>query len=268
MGAGSRPQYLQRDLTQKAWGWIIVNNIVSNNEQAMKSSARTQTESDQAYHALHDRIVRGDLQPKQRLVELELAEQLGVGRAAIRTALDRLAHDGLVVHVRNRGAHVRHIAREEAAEMMEARAVLEGLAAHYAALNANADDIASLRNVTAEMQAWLDAGNLIAYSECNAALHDRVVRLANHATVTRLLEQLQANHVRYEYRMVLLPGRAEDSLKEHRAVVDAIAAHDPALAESAMREHLNYSAKMLRQQASIDQAMASRQTTTSLLQPH
>lgn len=215
----------------------------------MNAKKKKQSESDRAYAHLHQEIVQGDLQPKQRLVELELAEQLGVGRAAIRTALDRLAHDGLVVHIPHRGAHVRHISREEAAEMLEARAVLEGLAAQHAAQHADADDVVALQTVIDQMQAMLDAGDLLGYSACNATLHDTIVQLAKHATIARLLDQLQANHVRYEYRMVLLPGRAEESLREHRAVVDAIAARDPARAESAMRQHLNVSARMLRSSA-------------------
>lgn len=204
------------------------------------------TEGEKAYAKLHQAIVQGDLSPNQRLIELELADQLGVGRAAVRMALARLAHDGLVVHEPNRGAKVRHVTREEAVEMLDARAVLEGLAARYASHNATEEDIVELREVLDNMEQHVAAGDLVAYSALNAELHANLVRMARHRTVTRLLERLRAHNVRYQYRMILVPGRAERSLQEHRAIVAAVIAHDEDAAETAMRRHLSQSADALR----------------------
>ncbi len=212
----------------------------------MNSANLGQTETDKAYTELHHAIVRGELLPNQRLVELELAKQLGVGRAAIRTALDRLAQDGLVEHEPNRGAHVRLITLAEAVEMFEARAVLEGLALRYTARNATEPEIAELQKLVARMEDSFTAGDLLAISDSNAQLHSAFLRIANHQTVSRLLERLQAHHVRFQYRMILVPGRATHSLQEHRAIVDAIAAHDSDAAEAAMRLHLSHSAEALR----------------------
>ena len=209
------------------------------------------SESDSAYAYLHDAIVRGEILPRQRLIELDLAEQLSVGRAAIRTALDRLVHDGLAVHVPHRGAHVRHIPVEEAVEMMETRAVLEGLAARSAAQLATAGDIDELNTILKHMQDRLAENDLTGYSEYNAILHDRIVQLSGNRTVMRLLKKLQASHVRYQYRMVLLPGRAEQSYLEHQAVVDAIAAHEPQLAEEAMKRHLTCSVAELQRRMQL-----------------
>src|SRR6478752_3086026 len=124
-------------------------------------------ESD-AYGVLHARIVNGDLSPGERLVEEELAEQLGEGRGAIRTALLRLEHDGLVVRERNRGARVRRVSTEEAVEILEARASLESLAAGYAALRRTEADVEELRAIATEMERLLAAGELLAISERNA----------------------------------------------------------------------------------------------------
>lgn len=210
-----------------------------------------QTEADKVYTELHQAIVRGELMPTQRLVELELAKQLGVGRAAIRTALDRLAHDGLVEHEPNRGAHVRLVTVDEAVEMFETRAVLEGLALRYTAANATAEEIGELQTMVAQMEAHFAAGDLLSISDVNAQLHAAMLRIANHKTVNLLLERLQAHHVRFQYRMILVPGRATHSLQEHRAIVEAIAAHDPDAAEAAMRLHLSHSAVALRQSSKL-----------------
>src|SRR5664279_4907884 len=88
----------------------------------------------EAYETLHRAIVASELSPGERLVEEELAERLGHSRGAVRAALMRLDHDGLVVREPNRGAHVRRIGIEEAIEIVEARCALESLAAGYAAV--------------------------------------------------------------------------------------------------------------------------------------
>src|SRR4051794_41352639 len=86
-----------------------------------------------AYATLHAAIVAGELSPGERLIEEELAERLGHSRGAVREAILRLGHEGLVVRERNRGARVRRFTQEEAIEILEARAALESLAAGYAA---------------------------------------------------------------------------------------------------------------------------------------
>jgi DNA-binding GntR family transcriptional regulator len=125
----------------------------------MSSSENALTETDKAYVELHAAIVRGELSPNQRLIELDLAKQLGVGRAAVRTAIDRLGQDGLVERHPNRGAHVRRISLEEAVEMYEARAVLEGLGARYAAKNATEKEISELRTLIKQMEQSLANGD-------------------------------------------------------------------------------------------------------------
>lgn len=206
------------------------------------------------YAKLREAIVSGRLQPNQRLVETELSEELGVGRAAVRTALARLDQEGLVEHQRNRGARVRLVEEEEAIEILEARAVLEGLAARHAALNATPEAVAGLREVLAEMRRLLDAGDLLGASDENAVLHRRLLDLSGHATAARLIAGLSSQIVRFQYRTILAPGRSERSFAEHSAIVEAVAAGEPDAAEAAMREHLSHVAEALRQSAAAERA--------------
>src|ERR1700750_2496061 len=104
-----------------------------------------------AYAALHAAIVAGALSPGERLVEEELAEKLGYSRGAVRGAILRLGHEGLVSRERNRGARVRRFTLEEAVEILEARAALESLAAGYAALRRTDAEAAELRALVTEM---------------------------------------------------------------------------------------------------------------------
>jgi DNA-binding GntR family transcriptional regulator len=195
-------------------------------------------------------IVSGRLQPNERLVEAELTRSLGVGRSAVRTALARLEHEGLVAHERHRGARVRLVDEREAVEILETRAVLEGLAARQAAVHASESDLEVLRLILAEMRRRLDAGDLIGASDQNAQLHQRLLGIARHSTSSRLISSLKFQLVRFQYRTILLPGRSERSFAEHQAIVEAIAAGDPDAAEAAMRTHLSHVAEALRGQES------------------
>jgi DNA-binding GntR family transcriptional regulator len=201
-----------------------------------------------AYESLRAAIVGGQLQPNERLVEADLIRMLQARRSAVRTALVRLMQEGLVEHEPNRGAKVRFIDEHEAAEILESRMVLEGLAARYAARNATKANVTELRTILKQMRALLDAGDLFGTSDLNARLHARLLEISRHGTASRLVATLSSQLVRFQYRTILSPGRAEQSHAEHRAIVDAVAKRDPDAAEQAVRDHLAHVVEALRAQ--------------------
>jgi DNA-binding GntR family transcriptional regulator len=202
---------------------------------------------DGGYAELRKAIVSGALQPNERLVEADLTERLGVGRAAVRTTLARLEQEGLVTREPNRGARVRLIDEDEAVEILEARAVLEGLCARHAALNATPEEVAVLRNILKRMKGRLDGGDLLGASDVNAELHEMLLEIGAQQTATRLIGTLRSQLVRFQYRTILLPGRSGRSYEEHEAIVDAVALRNPEAAEEAMRTHLSHVAQALRE---------------------
>jgi DNA-binding GntR family transcriptional regulator len=195
---------------------------------------------------LREAIVSGRLQPNERLVESDLARSMGVSRTIIRSALVRLEHEGLVEHERHRGARVRLVSQDEAVEILDARAVLEGLAARLAAQRATPDDVEDLKTILAEMQRLREADDLLAVSDENAKLHRRLLDISGHATAARLIGTLNSQMVRFQYRTILLPGRSERSFAEHAEIIAAVAAGDGDRAEAAMRTHLSSVANALR----------------------
>jgi DNA-binding GntR family transcriptional regulator len=211
--------------------------------------------SSDAYSKLREAILTGRYLPNERLVEADLVAALGESRAAVRTAIVRLEGDGLVEHSPNRGAKVRLVGEAEAGEILEARAVLEGFGASKAAHNATPEDVGGLRALLAEMAARHASGDLIGASETNARLHAAILSLAGHATTQRLVASLNSQLVRYQYRTIFVPGRPAQSLAEHTAIVDAIAAGDGEAAERAMRTHLtNVSGALRRLPGAADAA--------------
>jgi DNA-binding GntR family transcriptional regulator len=196
--------------------------------------------AEEAYERLRGMIFGGELMPNERLVEVDLAERLQVSRAVVRTVLVRLGQDGVVVLTPNRGAHVRMVTEAEAVEITQARAVLEALTAGLAATKATAREIAGIRRILAGMGRRIEQGDLLGYSEGNAALHAAIIAAARHETAGRLITGLRAQLVRFQFRTILVPGRAPESYAEHTAIVEAIGARDRVAAEAAMRHHLSH----------------------------
>lgn len=187
---------------------------------------------------LREAITRGQLMPNERLIEAELAKSFGVNRANIRMALAMLDQEGLVVREPNRGARVRSVSDAEAIEIAETRLAIEGLVARRAAERATPAGRKALRAIEKEMRRAVEQGDYAAFSQSNAALHREIQRIAGNETANRILQTLKSHLVRLQYRVILLPGRPESSLAEHRLIIDAICAGDGDAAETAMRRHL------------------------------
>ena len=144
----------------------------------------------------------------------------------------------------------------EALENLEARAELESLAARHAAARATDAEIRCLRKMIASMESELIRDPL-SYTENNLALHQEIVRISNHQTVRRLLDDLRSRNSAYQTRPVLSPGDPRERLRQHRAIIEAIAKHDGDRAAAAMRAHVTDVSQRLRarlEHASTDEA--------------
>ena len=190
------------------------------------------------YRQLRDAIVSGRFLPNQRLIEADLVSAYQAGRTSIRSALTRLHQEGLVSREHNRGARVRLISDREAVEIEQVRIALERLMARLAGERASDGDISELEAMVAAMRERVEAGDSIGYSELNARFHQRIWAIADHDIAGNLLATLKSQSIRFQYRTMLRPGRSRESLREHEAIVAAIASRDPDACEAAMAEHL------------------------------
>ncbi|GLY64055.1 GntR family transcriptional regulator [Amycolatopsis taiwanensis] len=188
--------------------------------------------------AIRAAIIHGDFAPNQRLVEADLSAQFSASRASVRAALIELANEGLVERVQNRGARVRSISIEEAVEISEVRMVLESLCARKAAERITAQQVRDLKAIGRAMRRAVGSSDVVGYSELNEQLHRRIREIGGQRTAAQVLERLRAQSVRHQFRLAMRPGRPAVSLPQHLAIIDAISAHEPELAEQATRAHL------------------------------
>jgi DNA-binding GntR family transcriptional regulator len=182
--------------------------------------------------------MEGDLSPGQRLVEADLAEIHGVTRAAVRAALIELSAEGVLERIPNRGARVRIVTVAEAVAITECRMVLEGLCAAKAAERVTDEQIADLQELGAKLRAAVADGEFLTYSALNRELHRTVRELSAQPVAIGLLDRLNAQSVRHQFRLALRAGRPQVSLGEHLRIIEAICRRDAEAAESAVRAHL------------------------------
>ena len=191
-----------------------------------------------AMSALRQAILSGDVAPGQRLVEEDLAAQLHVTRASLRAALIDLTAEGLVERVPNKGARVRVVSTEEAVAITECRMALEALCAVKAAERVTDAQIAGLCELGERLKNSVADADPLKYSEANQELHRTVRLISGQAVAGALLDRLHAQLVRHQFQLAQRPGRPEQSLGEHLAIIDAITRRDPDAADTAIRKHL------------------------------
>jgi len=190
-------------------------------------------------HELYRRIVTRRLAPGVRLKERQLAEELGVSRTAIRDALTRLEQRRLVERYPNRGAEVVRLGRQEILHIYELREVIEGLCVRLATERSAAgawDDLVELFGEPAERA--IHAGDFDIYSDYLDRLQVRTIEAASNPVLADVMNGLADRIAVLARRSILLPGRAHQGLKVHRAVVIAISRGNADEAERLKRQNL------------------------------
>jgi DNA-binding GntR family transcriptional regulator len=198
---------------------------------------------EQVAGALRQGIVDMRLRPGERLVERELVQSTGVSRATVREALRQLAAEGLVTVIPQRGAVVAAPTPEEAANLYEVRATLEGLAGRLFATRASDDDVQALRERFEDIRrAAEQTGGTSAVLMAKNRFYEVLMRGANNPTLDAVLTPLQARITVLRATSLSRPGRSAAAVTEIGAIVDAIEARDPEAAFVACVHHVTQAA--------------------------
>ncbi len=195
---------------------------------------------EQAASILREQILDGTYEPGARLNEVEIADAMGTSRGPLREALQRLAAEGLVDLVPNRGAFVRTFSPVELKQMYEFRQIIESGAARLAAQRASASDVAALRSMLDETDQLLGMTADVAYP-ATPDFHHRILELSGNAALVRAGTELQTQVHIARQSSGRRPGRARAAFEEHAGIVDAIEARDGDAAAEAMARHLAHS---------------------------
>lgn len=206
-----------------------------------------------AYLILKNMIISRKLLPGEKIPQEKLAQDLGISRTPLVSALKYLEKEKLVEAKPRRGFYVRLFTKEEMISIFELREVLEGLAARRAANNISDHQIKKLQNFFKQFEGVADITNVSAYAKEDRRFHNFVTEVGAKEFLKSILENY--NIISYSYQLVTLEGLVRppnETIQEHRAMIDAISNRDGALAEDIMRQHLKNGIAVLRQEIDME----------------
>lgn len=199
---------------------------------------RTGLLSDQVYEMLVASVLDGSRAPGSRIVESEIARQLGISQAPVREAVKRLVHAGLVESRPRHGSFVTEISPEEFAVARQMRATLEAAGARIAVDSISAETLAVLRDIVARMQRAVDAGDWADFRTLDVDFHRTVIRSTGLAVLARMWDTLEP--VLISQRAIgdpSYPGDRRQVVGWHHDLVVALASGDREIAAAAFTEH-------------------------------
>jgi DNA-binding GntR family transcriptional regulator len=195
------------------------------------------TLSDEVYERLRDEIVKGLIRPNERLVELDLAERLGVSRTPVRESLKRLSAEGLI-HGGRHHLVVREHAPEEIREIYESRAALEGYASRLAAMRASPQEIETIGSFHEKNVNQLVCSAREHIVDVNDRFHDAIIDAAHNERLHDLIRRNREFYFNYRIARMYTDDEAATSLQGHMSILAAIERRDPEDAEEATRNHV------------------------------
>lgn len=190
------------------------------------------------FETLREAIINGTLRPGERLMEIQLAEELGVSRTPVREAIRKLELEGFVVMVPRKGAFVAGISLKDIADVFEVRAALEALAAGLAAERITDEELEELERILVKKAEIIEKSDVTRFVESDTQFHEVLYRSSRNQRLIQFLSNLQDEILRFRSVSLAFPGRLRHALEEHRKIVEAVADRDVHRAQALAQEHI------------------------------
>ena len=174
------------------------------------------------YEELKLQILTGKIDPGTRMMEVELAEDMGVSRTPIREAIRKLEKEGLVIIEPRKGAYASQISTKDMVDILEVRQNMEGLAAYFAATRMSKEQMEELKRVSESFTEAVSAGNMTEMISFDTRFHHIIVESCSNKILVQMIEQLQELVLRFRYIYYDDFRRAEKMPAEHQMILDAI----------------------------------------------
>jgi DNA-binding GntR family transcriptional regulator len=193
---------------------------------------------DVVFNTLRDAILRGELEPGQRLLEIQLAKKLGVSRTPIREAIRKLELEGLVSMIPRKGAIVASITQEDLRDVLEVRTVLESLAVELACQKRTEEDLDALRLAEVGFRKEINSNSPTMIATKDAAFHDVIYKMTGNQRLIQILNNLREQMYRYRLEYIKDEAKRLVLVKEHSEIVDAIKRRDEKTAKEVIVKHI------------------------------
>lgn len=196
---------------------------------------------------LREAIIQGILKPGERLMETQLAEEMGVSRTPVREAIRKLELEGFVVMIPRRGTYVAGLSIKDINEVFEIRTALDVLAASLAAERITDEELEEMERLLVQIGEFIDNNDINQIVAADAEFHDILYRASRNDRLFGIINNLREQFTRFRTISMAYPGRLQNTWAEHRRLVEAIAQRNIEVAQQVAREHMENAEQVLLQ---------------------
>jgi DNA-binding GntR family transcriptional regulator len=188
--------------------------------------------------ALRNAIVSGILQPGERLMEIQVAEELGVSRTPVREAIRKLELEGFVVMIPRRGTYVSDLSIKDITEVFEVRTSLDVLAAGLAAERITEEELEQMERLLVEIGSYIEQNDMDKIVEADSQFHDILYRASRNERLVGIINNLREQLTRFRSLSMSYPGRLKVMFAEHTRMVESLGQRNVSLAQQFAGEHM------------------------------
>lgn len=194
---------------------------------------------DVVFNTLRQAILRGELKPGERLMEIQLANKLGVSRTPIREAMRKLENEGLVLMVPRKGAEVAEITEKSLRDVLEVRGALEELSVQLACDKITKEEIERLKVAAKEFESVLSSADITIVAAKDVDFHDIIYAATDNPKLIQLLNNLREQMYRFRAEYLKRSEFHPQLLKEHQEIIKAIETHKKDEASKIICQHID-----------------------------
>lgn len=190
------------------------------------------------FESIREAILDGRLKPGERVMEIQLAEKLGVSRTPVREAIRKLELEGLLIMEPRKGAYVADVSLKDVIDVLEVRSSLEGLAASLAAIRASEEEIELLKEKAVQFKESIEKNDVQGMINKDTEFHEAILQAAKNKKLTSIIESLREQVQRFRVTYFTEYNMTTYLAQEHQNVLDAIEDRNPEQASQYAQKHI------------------------------
>lgn len=206
---------------------------------------------DVVFKTLRQGILTGELEPGERLMEIHLANRLGVSRTPIREAIRKLELEGLVTMIPRRGAEVAQITAKNLKDVLEVRKALDALAIELACDRITEDEVVELKRACEYFQQMTFTKDATKITKADVKIHDIIVKASRNDRLVQMVNNLAEQMYRYRFEHIKDEKQHQRLMSEHEAIYESLYARDKQKAAEAVKVHIDNQESSIRQSISL-----------------
>ena len=202
---------------------------------------------DVVFHTLREAILKGELKPGERLMELQLASKLGVSRTPIREAIRMLEQEGLAVTIPRKGAEVAKMTEKDMEDVLQIRDALDELAASIACEQITTEELEELKRTMREFEEYTKTADLKRIAEADVRFHDIIYKATRNPKLENMLNNLREQMYRYRVEYLKDEKNYPVLVREHSEIVEGLSKKNKEKLTAAMHEHVKNQANAVKE---------------------